>query len=487
MKKTLTSLTLSSIAAVAFANPIPKNDTAPSSNSVSNTISNVNINLPTGGAKPLAKIESSQSVIQDKDLDNSKKKNQELDILPLPINNTSINASSNVKNVKETKKNNTKIETKTTVEKHSNNIVKSENKSDIKKSPENKSFEIVQPNHSVPTSSGSLSSKEKQNNSVKEKQSKENLVKEQLKTTPPVTSTSPITPIATKAPVVSKTVSPETKDVKTEVTLEKKEIINKVQKVNKIIPTSNTTPVVLIKLDIKEDIKDSTELNNKTDLNNVDTQSSAVVSPNVDKNKSLKNDTKEKSKQIKKKTSIKKVNVVPAVSPVKSIQNSTPNSVKTINFTKEPATYVMSSKDIKLDVLYNSMSNEYLVKFEHKNGIDFRTSDFANALQAEGKISASTPILFSLVNSKLDTIEIIKSSVNPDGEYLFKLPQSQGKCEAFYVTYKLANDIASSTKSIILDSNGNPSSEMDRNCSTPKAITKDDVSYTKNKYIKHVS
>ena len=353
----------------------------------------------------------------------------------------------------------------------------------------------MQPNHSVPTSSGSLSSKEKQNNSVKEKQSKENLVKEQLKTTPPVTSTSPITPIATKAPVVSKTVSPETKDVKTEVTLEKKEIINKVQKVNKIIPTSNTTPVVLIKEDIKEDnvdvdvdiVKDSTELNNKTDLNNVDTQYSAVVSPNVDKNKSLKNDTKEKSKQIKKKTSIKKVNVVPAVSPVKSIQNSTPNSVKTINFTKEPATYVMSSKDIKLDVLYNSMSNEYLVKFEHKNGIDFRTSDFANALQAEGKISASTPILFSLVNSKLDTIEIIKSSVNPDGEYLFKLPQSQGKCEAFYVTYKLANDIASSTKSIILDSNGNPSSEMDRNCSTPKAITKDDVSYTKNKYIKHVS
>ena len=114
---------------------------------------------------------------------------------------------------------------------------------------------------------------------------------------------------------------------------------------------------------------------------------------------------------------------------------------------------------------------------------DFRTSDFANALQAEGKISASTPILFSLVNSKLDTVEIIKSSVNPDGEYLFKLPKSQGKCEAFYVTYKLANDIASSTKSIILDSNGNPSSEMDRNCSTPKAITKDDVSYTKNKYI----
>ena len=104
MKKTLTSLTLSSIAAVAVANPIPKNDTAPSSNSVSNTISNVNINLPTGGAKPLAKIESSQSVIQDKDLDNSKKKNQELDILPLTINNTSINASSNVKNVKETKK-----------------------------------------------------------------------------------------------------------------------------------------------------------------------------------------------------------------------------------------------------------------------------------------------------------------------------------------------------------------------------------------------
>lgn len=488
MKKTLTSLTLSSIAAVAVANPIPKNDTAPSSNSVSNTISNVNINIPTGGAKPLAKIESSQSVIQDKDLDNSKKKNQELDVLPLPTNNTSSNnsskaisspvisvkpttvvpASSNVKNLKETKK------TKTTVEKHSNNIIKSENKS-----------EIVQPTTSVTTSSVSLSSKENP--------SKENFVKEPVEITSPVISTPSINPISTTDPVVSKTVSPETKDVKTEVTLEKKEIINKVQKVNKIIPTSNTTPVVLIKPEIKEEIKeenvdvdvvkDSTELNNKTDLNNVDTQSSAVVSPNVDKNKSLKNDTKEKSKQIKKKTSIKKVNVVPAVSPVKSIQNSTPNSVKTINFTKEPAAYVMSSKDIKLDVLYNSMSNEYLVKFEHKNGIDFRTSDFANALQAEGKISASTPILFSLVNSKLDTIEIIKSSVNPEGEYLFKLPQSQGKCEAFYVTYKLANDIASSTKSIILDSNGNPSSEMDRNCSTPKAITKDDVSYTKNKYI----
>ena len=494
MKKTLTSLTLTSIAAVAIANPTPKVEPATSSSS---PIANVNINLPTGGAKPLAKIEQQKT---KEDIKTVRNKNQELEVLPLPSVSPSISTVDTKQEVvKEkieavTKPSGKEVLVKTT---EKTSTVKSEIKTDAKTITQENSKKVTE-TKTAPV----------QVAPVINKNIKEEVKPASAKATPPVTaaSTTNAEPIADKnngnkalakkevvktapvktapvkviAPVVATVIPTETKDVKTEVTLEKKEVINNIQTVEKVTPA----PVNEVKEKIRSaesDIRKTRDIPKDT----VKPDVKPDVKPEVqaDKAKVIKTDKPvkniKKKQKISKKSSVnKKVTVVSGAVAATSIASST-----TIQINKAPSDYILSSKDIKLDVLHNPITKSFLVKFENKDGNNFRDSDFANALQAEGKSSASTPILFTWVNSRLDQVELIKSAVNANGEYLFDLPNSSGKCEAFYVTYKLASDTASLTKSIILDANGVPTAEMDRRCTLPTAQFKEDVNYTKNQYI----
>ena len=505
MKKTLTSLTLSSIAAVAVANSPTKTDPAP--------LANVNINIPTSGAKPLAKIDPVQSNIGVND--SSKKKSQELDILPLPSipaaisdSSTKDNKEKENKKIKEEVKKDTKLEKtniKDNVKAESVSEVKVENKEKesikdkvvpkVESKTESKADSKLKPNESVSSEikadKKEVTQKPPISKDIKpvpvspNHETKKDIGKE---TKLPVSSNEPKANTTTdlsknKTSIVGKTVSNDTKDVKTEVTLEKKEVINNIQQVNKEhsgAVESSVPPLVLSPNSeyTKEESPSSENDSKKMDNKNFATQDKLkeekhknIVSPPA-------------TAPVKKQQSVKKVKVVPKYSNTSKTQKvlSKP-SLAVVDIKKTPEAYILSSKDINVDVLHNPTTKEFLVKFENKQGNNFRDSDFANALFAEGKESAETPILFTWLNSKLDNMEIIKSSVNHDGEYLFKLPQSSGKCEAFYVTYKLASDTASLTKSIILDANGNPRSEMDRRCKVPQPAAKEDVAYTKNQYI----
>lgn len=499
MKKTLTTLTLSSIAAVAVANPTTKSEPAP--------LANININIPTNGAKPLAKIEPTQSSSGVEN--NSKKKNQELDILPLPSIPAAISESSPKDDQKI--KNEIKKENKSEVKLDKNNI-----KQDIVSEKNGKENPKKEPNITNSASSLPQNNKPEVNKEAKEKNAtvhknldsnqksipsstlelkKENLQDKNLKEANTLSNSHENTKSSTdlsknRTAIIGKKVSNETKDVKTEVTLEKKEVINNVQQVNKL-PLSTDAP-----LENKKDalVTNSDINNNNNNIGNISKDSKDIDKQNLSHTSDNSKDTKTNSsttyksdndslKSIKKKPAPKKVKVIPKYEKTLKTTKTLSQPSLVVDIKRTPDAYVLSNKDINVDVLHNPSTKEFLVKFEHKQGNNFRDSDFANALFTEGKESSMTPLLFTWINSKLDKIEIIKSPVNSNGEYLFQLPQSVGKCEAFYVTYKLVSDTASLTKSIILDANGNPSSEMDRKCKIPQPAAKEDVAYTKNQYL----
>lgn len=445
MKKTLTTITLTGLAVSAIANPMSdKTETIP--------LANVNINLPTGGAKPLAKIDTAKNSSVESITQN---KNREIGVLPIPHDekesksqNTVDSSNVEVKNVSEKKsvaenievkdKSNIKIKTSDIKKKNSIDSNKSISKSANTVVPSNQDKSIL-----VEKNTNQINSDEeiKKEENVKAEQptidKKSAVLSQNNKNLPKIIEEPQVL-----APVTPNNLSVETKDVTTVLTLEKKETINHV-----------------VEKEISSDTKNNIEKNIKK----------------TTKDPIVKKETSKKISAVKKKTT--------NVSNPKVIVKTPVIKSNGLDLVKKDNEHILDSNDITSNVFYNPHTKQFLVKMEHKAGYSFRHSDFSNILHLEGGNSSETPILLNWTNSTLDKMIIIKSSVNENGEYIINVPQSQGKCEAFYVTYKLINDKTSITQSIILDHEGNPSVEMDRKCRLPNVQQKESIHHTKSGFV----